>query len=84
VRKKEFKQKINKCTNANIIFYTKFVITPIRFYLNNIDNQLHATITVYYWFQSAQHVSGDDFTHLQMHLTVFTACCIIPYPTAFP
>ena len=30
---------------------------------NNIYNQLDATITVYYWFQSAQHVLGDDFAH---------------------
>ena len=32
---------------------------------NNIDNRLDATITVYEQFQLAQHVSGDDFAHIQ-------------------
>ena len=34
---------------------------------SNIDNQLDATITVYWQFQSAQHVSGDDPAYLQQH-----------------
>jgi hypothetical protein len=32
---------------------------------DNIDNELDATITVDWQFQSSQHVSGDDFAHLQ-------------------
>jgi hypothetical protein len=32
---------------------------------NNTDNQLDATKKIYGQFQSAQHVSGDEFAHLQ-------------------
>ena len=32
-----------------------------------INNQLDATITIYWWFQSNQHVSGDNFAHPQEH-----------------
>jgi len=33
--------------------------------VNNIDNQLDATITVYLQFQSTQHVSSNYFAHPQ-------------------
>jgi hypothetical protein len=33
--------------------------------VNNVDNQLDATTTVYYQFQSAQYVSGDNYAHPQ-------------------
>ena len=44
---------------------------------NEINNQLDATIKVYLWFQSAQHVSGVNFARLQEHWSVFTACGIM-------
>lgn len=34
---------------------------------NNIDNQLGTTVMVYNSFQSAQHVTGDDFASHQEH-----------------
>jgi len=34
---------------------------------NNKDNQLGTTITICWWFQSAQHVSGDNFAHPEQH-----------------
>jgi len=44
----------------NIIF-----AWPCMIDINNIDNQLDATIKVYKQFQSAQDVSGNYFAHLQ-------------------
>jgi hypothetical protein len=44
---------------------------------NNISNKQDANISVYSSFQSALHVSGVDYVHLQEHPTVFTASGMI-------
>ena len=43
------------------------VCMTVYHWYNNINNQLDATITIYWWFQSAKHVSGDNFAHPQEH-----------------
>ena len=50
-----------------IIQKTFDVCLTMHQWYNNIDNQLDATITVHWKFQSAQHASGDDFAHPQEH-----------------
>jgi len=45
----------------------------VHHWYSDINNQLDAKITIYWRFQSAQHVSGDNFVHPQEHLAMFTA-----------
>ena len=49
-----------------------------------VNGQLNATIIILLIIQSAQHVLGDNFAHLQEHQTVFAAygikhrrCCLL-------
>jgi len=52
-------------TAANIRHNKSNVCVTVHHWYSIINNQLDAKITIYYQFQSTEHVSGDNFAHPQ-------------------
>jgi hypothetical protein len=48
--------------NLKLSAYHRLMDTDINY---NVHNQIDASVTIYWWFQSPQHVSGDNFAHSQ-------------------
>jgi hypothetical protein len=56
---------------SKILLFMKFdVCVTVHHWYNNTNSQLDATIVVLLKFQSALHVSGDNFAHPQERYTV--------------
>jgi len=63
------------CRDNSCLFY---VCVTVRHWYNNINQPTRCENNRFYWYlQSAQHVSGDNFPHPQEHWTVFAACGIM-------
>ena len=64
---------------AHLVVMYKTVRTHEDLKRDSVNSQLDATITIYYWFQWAQHVSGEIITRNMLSwfkLLINRYCCI--------
>jgi hypothetical protein len=53
--------------SSSLLRFFFHVCVTVHHWYSSINNQLDATITIYWKFQSVQHDSSDNFAHPQEH-----------------